>query len=381
MKINRILSCLGVISLLSGVTAFAQSQPASGSWKTIYYKRVFVGSYQASWVGDPATSILRQPIFVPFEGTKARVWLRPSRDGDVVLAHASLAPGSDPVGGTDGRYFPLSFGGAPGVQMVKSGQDFASDEAAVPLQPGTWYLQQRYTSDRFLYTQDNDGVFRVEAVDQKKPVPGAFYKGSALGNVCRIDVFTGNTQTVIACYGDSITQGLGATPGLGKRYPELLGYKVRRPVLNLGVNGDLAKYVRGLPSLINSVLGVDSVVFVMGINDIITGSLTSPKDFAENVSAAAASLRQSGRKFYIGTIPPAGGYSKFDDSPSKEELRQAINAWIRASSTFDGVIDFDAVLRDEAAPSRMRADSQSDWLHPNDTGYERMAEAAARVIQ
>lgn len=331
-------------------------------------------------MGGSAT-VLRQPISVPFEGTKARAWLRSARDSEVTLAHMSLALGVSLSGGTDGRYFPITFGGAPGVRIVAAAQEFASDESPVPLKPGIWYFQQNYTSERFLYTHDNDGVFQVRAADEAKAAPGSFHKGSALGNVSRIDVFTTSPQMVVACYGDSITQGLGATPGSGRRYPDLLGYKIQRPVLNLGVNGDLAKHSRGLPSLLKSLDGVDSVVFVIGINDIITGSLTAPDDYFANLSFLSEEMRRSGRRFYIGTIPPAGGYAKFDDSPAKEQLRQAINDWIRTSSSSDGVIDFDKVLRDPANPVRMRADCQSDWLHPNDAGYERMAEAAAGIIQ
>ena len=40
-------------------------------------------------------------------------------------------------------------------------------------------------------------------------------------------------------------------------------------------------------------------------------------------------------------------------SESKEAFRQAANKWIRTSGSFDGVIDFDAVLRDPDHPSKL----------------------------
>lgn len=42
---------------------------------------------------------------------------------------------------------------------------------------------------------------------------------------------------------------------------------------------------------------------------------------------------------------------------------------------FDGVIDFDAALRDPTEPDRIRPDLTVDHLHPNGEGYRLMGEA------
>jgi lysophospholipase L1-like esterase len=53
-----------------------------------------------------------------------------------------------------------------------------------------------------------------------------------------------------------------------------------------------------------------------------------------------------------------------------------VNTWIRTSGAFDGVIDFDAVMRDPADPLRLNpAYDSGDHLHPNDVGYQVMADA------
>jgi lysophospholipase L1-like esterase len=63
-------------------------------------------------------------------------------------------------------------------------------------------------------------------------------------------------------------------------------------------------------------------------------------------------------------------------SESKEAARQTVNTWIRNSGAFDGVIDFDAVVRDPDHPSRLLPRFASpDHLHPNDLGYQAMADA------
>jgi lysophospholipase L1-like esterase len=59
-----------------------------------------------------------------------------------------------------------------------------------------------------------------------------------------------------------------------------------------------------------------------------------------------------------------------------ESTRQALNDFIRTGGVFDAVVDFDKVIRDPADPLKMRADFDcGDHLHPNDAGYQAMANA------
>jgi lysophospholipase L1-like esterase len=54
----------------------------------------------------------------------------------------------------------------------------------------------------------------------------------------------------------------------------------------------------------------------------------------------------------------------------------SVNNWIRNSGEFDGVIDFDALLRNPDHPSRLLPRfSSEDYLHPNDAGYQAVADA------
>ncbi len=357
--------------------------PAEGMWKTAFYKRGFVGKYQAKWAGGAdGTGFLRQSVTLPFSGSKVRVWMSSVRDIDVTLGQMNLAPGTDRAGGIDGRLTPITFGGSEGLLITAMAKEQTSDEVAMPVQAGLWYLQQSYTSQEYLYAYDADGVFRVESPDQLVTEEDAFRKGAWVGNAYRVDVLTTDPRPVVVCWGDSITQGAHTIPLSGNRYPALLGGLINRPVLNLGVNGDQAKYCRYLMrTTVDKLDGVDTVVFLMGINDIIGGGLTDPAEYIKNVTAIAADIRKAGLKCYLGTITPAGGYPKFDADPAKEILRQTINDWIRTQAEVDGVIDYDAALRDPADPIRLLAAYQADWLHPNDAGAQVMAKAAAAVLQ
>jgi lysophospholipase L1-like esterase len=81
-----------------------------------------------------------------------------------------------------------------------------------------------------------------------------------------------------------------------------------------------------------------------------------------------------GIRVYGATILPYEGFANYA-APDGEADRQKVNAWIRTSGRFDGVIDFDAVARDSKQPSRLDAGVDGgDHLHPSAAGYKTMAD-------
>ena len=83
------------------------------------------------------------------------------------------------------------------------------------------------------------------------------------------------------------------------------------------------------------------------------------------ITTSKTSLRAT-----IATLTPASL------PPEREAIRAAVNQWIRTSGAFDGVVDFDAALRDPADPVRLRREYDSgDHIHPSDAGYAAMANA------
>jgi lysophospholipase L1-like esterase len=89
-----------------------------------------------------------------------------------------------------------------------------------------------------------------------------------------------------------------------------------------------------------------------------------------------AQLHAAGKRVIGGTITPDEGCIYGCYSASAETAREAVNAWIRSSGTFDAVVDFDQALRDPADPHQLLpAYDSGDHLHPNDAGYRAMANA------
>jgi len=362
-----------LLGFLGVETGFAQEVD---QWKTAFVKRGFAGTMDIAWAGSRDATLLA-PVYIPFDGAKVRVHLEASHKDDFVLENLVLIKAMDREGHAEGPEYPVLFSGSPSIEIKAKSPEIVSDEIAVPLTKGYWLLKQKYGAGQCLYAFDADGYFGV--VPEGEP---QFKKGSWPGSVSRVDVLTKDSQSIVLCYGDSITQGFGATPNSGNRYPELLGAALGKPVLNLGANGDLAIYSKALPGRLNKLEGVGTVIYLMGINDIITGKITKLDEYSGLVGPLMEGLRRDGLKVYLGTLLPAKGYEKFDADPAKETLRQEINEWIRGQTQADGVIDFDEAMKDPAAPARMKAEYQSDSLHPSDVGYRKMAEtAAARLDQ
>ncbi len=128
-------------------------------------------------------------------------------------------------------------------------------------------------------------------------------------------------------------------------------------------------------------------MFLMGVNDILTGNIKTLDKYQQSASTVVRQLHDANIKVYLGTILPFKGYKAANlvgtDTldPDKETLRTQINGWLRTASGADGIVDFDKALADPADSPRLNAAYQSDWLHPNDAGYEKMAHVAATVLK
>ncbi|HEU5247005.1 MAG TPA: SGNH/GDSL hydrolase family protein [Candidatus Udaeobacter sp.] len=214
------------------------------------------------------------------------------------------------------------------------------------------------------------------------------------------------SERLIVAFGDSITDGDGSTVDADSNWPGNLIRRVAKArktstlaVVNEGIVGNrllrdgdifgvsaLARFDRDALVL----PGVTHIVLLEGINDIgfpgakIDGQyladpaeVRSARDITDAYRQLISRAHARGLKLIGATITPCEGadipgyYSE-----AKEATRQEVNKWIRTSGAFDGVIDFDAVVRDPNHLSQLLSKfSSRDHLHPNDEGYKAMADS------
>jgi lysophospholipase L1-like esterase len=195
--------------------------------------------------------------------------------------------------------------------------------------------------------------------------------------------------------GDSITDGYLSTANTNRRFPDFIARRLaaRRgftlSVSNAASTGNELLYIRpqlqfGYPAqarLDRDVLtqpGARAVILLEGINDIGDHSAKADDLIATDLQIIHQ-VHAAGLKIYGGTLTPFAGsnaiYGGDYGTDAGEQERQKLNHWIRTTHAFDGVVDFDEAIRDPANPSQILKAYQGDALHPNDAGYQAMANA------
>ena len=209
-----------------------------------------------------------------------------------------------------------------------------------------------------------------------------------------IDVAAEPGTGAIVAFGDSLTDGNLSTHDAYANWPNQLarrqvGQGRRIAVMNQGLGGNrLLHDVRGdsgLRRFDRDVLaqpGVTHVIVLLGINDL-RNRMGLPEEEA-TTPALIGGLRQlalrahaHGLTMYAGTLTPWENETFTPNAwtPAREAVRQAVNTWIRTGEAFDGVIDFDAAVRDPEHPTSMLpAYDCGDHLHQSDRGYNHMGD-------
>ncbi len=157
----------------------------------------------------------------------------------------------------------------------------------------------------------------------------------------------------IICFGDSLTYGTGSKKGMD--FPSQLSRMISREIINAGIPGDTTQ--TALKRLDGDVLSNDpKIVFItLGGNDILR---MMPKETAyQNLKSIIDQIQAEGALVIIGgiDIPLRGRHFGGMYETLAEETGTVL-----VPNIFKGIMG--------------RRNLMSDYIHPNDAGYTKMAE-------
>ncbi|MGW0840698.1 SGNH/GDSL hydrolase family protein [Streptomyces sp. NPDC002787] len=366
--------------------------------------RGWTGSWAASTSGYTAVGpwtdrTLRLVVHTSAGGPRVRIRLdntfasAPVRIGSatVALQAAGATARSTPV--------PLSFRGAADAEIPAGAQTF-SDPLGFEVPPDTNLL----VSFHLPGTVTAAPVHRLAQQTSYVSGPGDHAgDGSATAYTSTITTWplltgvdVGGGPGSVVLLGDSITDGDKSGVDANRRWPNVLAGRLlnqdevpRYGVLNQGISANRVvtdRYpgdgvstdtggVSALHRLDRDVLAqtsARSVVVFQGVNDIRWG--TTAAEVITGLREIAARGHERGLRVLVATIAPCEGEARC--TAAVDAQRIAVNEWIRGNEEFDGVLDFDEVLRDPERPSRMLpAYDSGDHLHPGDAGLAALAES------
>jgi acyl-CoA thioesterase-1 len=170
----------------------------------------------------------------------------------------------------------------------------------------------------------------------------------------------GSAGETIICFGDSLTEGVGAEPG--EEYPTILSRLLGMRVLNAGHRGDTT--ARALQRVRTSVVDKNPrlVILLLGGNDFLRQVPT--RETRENLKEIVRRIQAHGAMVVIAGIKL--GFFTDEYGPIFEETAAEFGA-IYIPQVMKGIFN-DTKLR-------------SDQIHPNSDGYRLIAERIAEKIK
>lgn len=413
-KAGLTVSIVFICLMLSNFRASAEDKNGSGHWVSAWSTAVHA---PIAFPGLPAPPVfenqtIRMVVRPAIGGTRIRVRLSnaygasPLEIGAAHIAlvdHASaIAPASDHV---------LKFGGQTAVE-IPIGAPMLTDAVDLPASPFaelaiSLFLPRKTESlSAHLWGQHDTYISGPGDFTAKVDIPNPTVKTSWY-YLADVEVWAPDQAAAIVTLGDSITDGAGAKQGEYSDWPDVLAKRLADDhgtplaVANEGIGGNRILHdgagVSALTRFDRDVLaqpGVTVLIVLEGINDIGWPhiKLPQPKDApspkenpfagqdvtADNLILGLRQIidraHQHGIRVFGATLTPFDGAGYF--SADGEAIRQAVNQWIRTGGAFDGVIDFDAAVRDPQHPSQFREGLHAgDHLHPSAAGYKAMADA------
>lgn len=364
-----------------------------------------VGAWEAAMAGGGnavTNQTIRMVVHLTAGGTDVRVRLsniygtEPLPIGAVDVAVQQS--GGDAVPGT---HHTATFGGSA-TTTVPAGDEIATDPIPLSVTPEENLLVSVYypggggasswhwlASDTTYYSASGDFAGDDTTANYPASDNSWYY-------VDGVDVDSPTSTGTLVAFGDSITDGAYSTVGANERWPNFLAQRLEAQsggpvygVVDAGIGGNRLLTDTGdeygtsaLNRFQHDALdepGVKAVILLEGINDIganlgPNGGALTAQDLINGYQTLIAQAHAAGVKIYGATILPYGGASTY--TAAGETIRETVNNWILTSGAFDGTVDFASAVADPANPDQLNpAYDSGDHLHPNDAGYQAMADA------
>lgn len=403
MKTNdywRLATALAATALLAGCAT-----PAGG-WKASWGTALMAaGDKNALPAADSRDATLRQTMRLTLGGPALRVRISNLHGAEpLVIGAASVGrlarPGASELAG--GAPAALRFGGAAGVTLAP-GAETVSDALSLPVAAGEHLALSLHLVAAPRRQSVHSAAYATQFLAPGNQVGAAALAGgrtvTSWYQVAGIEVQAPDAQGVLVAIGDSITDGSGSGKDRDERWPDYLARRLadeggpRVAVINTGINGNRMLRDDTGPNLLSrferDVLarpGVTHALVLIGVNDmghLLRAGADTPEarqammtELQAGWRTLAAQAHARGVCLIAGTITPYTGGRTYKPQPHNEADRLALNDWLRGSDLFDGVADFDAAVRDPAAPERLqKAFDSGDSLHLSPAGYRAMAGA------
>ena len=406
---NRIRNCVAICFLLFVSELVAAS---TNAWIATWATSPQSGTPNPR---EPLLSInnqtVRERVRVSLGGSQIR--LRFSNEfgsSPLLIGAATVAIPTDTSTIKEESLQNVTFEGRNSIE-IPAGAPVVSDPISFAVTPGAEVSISIYFPKRLTTPTLHAFAFRHAAVSQhgdftheRKIDPAALSTASI--SVTGVLVPAQPSNRLVVAFGDSITDGDGSTVDADNNWPNNLIRRIAKKskdstlaVVNEGIVGNrllsdadvfgvsaLARFDRDALVL----PGITHIVLFEGINDIgFAGAKMDGQYLADPPETRSAqdiinAYRQlisrahaRGIKVVGATITPCEGVDiPGYYSEAKETVRETVNKWIRTSGAFDGIIDFDAVVRDPDHFTRLLPKFASkDHLHPNDAGYKAMADS------
>ena len=308
----------------------------------------------------------------------------------VTIASATVARRAFGAAAVPSSIEGLRFGGADSI-VVPAGAEAVSDPVFVDVAAGAALLVSFHVTglavlDHHQWAQSTQYAAGVAAGDHSYDTSAAAFDEELSGwyGVSGVDVLAPRGSGAVVALGDSITDGVGSSPNLDRRWPDRLNERLRSlgvplGVVNAGIAGNQVALTSGIgPAAVDRVevdalrlAGVTDLVVFEGINDVFMsgGASDAVGRVVAGYEAIISAAHDAGVRVIGATLTPAS----LDGA--REAARLSVNEWIRSSGAFDAVVDFDAVARDPSQPSRLRPAWDAGMAHLTDRGYEALAKA------